>query len=447
MTKTPFGKAGIRVLLGLENDAHYGFNSGILDAGNGKWVIPYRKASNHGLVNGAEFRAVDSYDKGETLVNDRLIYTNPDVDTRCSVARVMANGRLGILATRRAAAGNYGHPIFMYSDDGGVTWGFVSIAPPLVGHGINFHGSIIDFPASVGGDDENGFIAYSYGASSGNIDALWTKDNGATWSWSMNVATKGPHPSLTEAAVSRVGTQDKWIMLVRPSGVIDAPGAAFVSDDPRSFPTMASAGVGLVGNPPQTLYDDETGLFWYTAFARRTRGWKRGVHLGMENVFLVAAADGDALYAAGGDMSALGLNWQIACYMPDWASGYLHPYKIDGKWWGTFVCGEDFPDHNYSKLCLIGDFIQTGLDHANIAWMFQWSAVGSRATYRKEVEIGFGVVEPTQRGFLTLATDSATPGISIQTFTTSARVMTRFTNSAGIAGQIVTSGGTVSYGT
>lgn len=444
---TPFGKAGLRVLIGLENDAHYGFNSGILDAGDGKWVIPYRRGPNHAVSNGSEFRAVDSYDNGETLVNDRLIYKNPNVDTRCSVSRVMANGRLGILATRRAGAGHYGHSIFMYSDDAGVTWDFVSIPPPLVSHGINFHGNMIDFPASVGGDDVNGFIAYSYGSTSGNVDALSTIDNGATWTWTLSVAAKGHHPSLTEAAVSRVGTQNKWIMLVRPTGVIDANGAAFVSDNPLSFPTLSSAGVGLAGNPPQTLYDDETGLFWYTSFARRDRGWKRGAQVGIENVFLVAAADGDDLYAAGGDMSTLGLDWQIACYLPDWASGYLHPYKIDGKWWGTFVCGEDYPDHRYSKLCLIGDFIPTGLDNANIAWMFQWSAVGSRATYRKEVEIGFGVTPPTVRGFLTLATDNATPGISIQTFTTSSRIMIKLTNSAGTGGNVSLSGGDASYGT
>lgn len=445
--RTPFGQAGIRPLLGLKNDAHYGFNSGILDAGCGKWVIAYRKASNHGLVNGTEFRAFDTYDNGQTLVNDRLIYTNSTCDTRCSVSRVMAGGRLGILATRRAASLSYRDPIFIYSDDGGVTWTTKVISAPTAGFGINFHGNMIDFPASVGGDDVNGFIAYSYGSTSNNVDALYTTDNGDTWTWRLNVATKGALPSLTEAAVSRVGTQDKWIMLVRPSGNMDDPGAAFVSTDPLSFPTQSTAGVGLAGNPPQTIYDDATGLFWYTSFARRDRGWERGTLVGHENVFLVAAANGDDLFAAGGNMAALGNDWQIACYMPDWASGYLHPYKIDSKWYGTFVCGEDYPDHAYSKLCMIGDFTPTGFDIMNMAWMFSHQAVGKRAVYRKEVEIGFGTVPPTEHGFLTVATDSQTPGIVSETFTSGTRTHHRLRNATGSPGSITTNSGTASFNT
>jgi hypothetical protein len=153
-----------------------------------------------------------------------------------------------------------------------------------------------------------------------------------------------------------------------------------------------SAGVGIAANPPQVLSDAETNKFWFTSFARRDRGWKRETGKRLENVFLVACADADALYAAGGSMAALWLEWEIACYLPDWASGYIRPISIDGSWYATFVCGEQYPDDNYSKLCLIGDFAISSIDTANMAWMMQWQGNAERITVRQEVQIGFGLL-------------------------------------------------------
>lgn len=445
---TPFGQAGIRVLLGLENDAHYGFNNHIFDLGGGKWTIVYRKAANHEATNGAEVWAFDTFDKGLTRENERVIYSDPTCDTRNFVCRKMANGRLGIIATRRTAALAYLAPVFIYSDDDGETWDFNIISAPSSGWVVNFHGSMIDFPASVGGDDVNGFIAYSYGHTGGHIDACYTTDNGNSWTWKTQAAVKPASvPSLTEMACERVGTQDKWIMLVRPTGNIDDPAIVFTTTDPLNMGAGISAGVGMAGNPPQVLYDDVTNKFWYTCFTRRDRGWKRGAQKGIENVFLVACADADALYAAGGSMATLGLDWEIACYLPDWGSGYIHPVKIDGSWYGCFVCGEQYPDHGYSKLCLIGDFPMSGIDAANMAWMMQWQGNAESITVRREVEVGFGTTPPTHHGFLTVATDSVTPGLVVQTFTTGGRAVARFVNPTGIAGQIVMSSSTVSYGT
>ncbi len=447
---TPFGHAGMRVLTGLRNDAHYGFNSGILDAGNGKWVIVYRKASNHTVVNGSEIWAVDTYDQGATLENHRIISTNASYDTRNFVARVMANGRLGIIASRRTAGTLvYVDPVFIYSDDAGETWTTTVFSAPFAGWGVNFHGHMIDFPASVGGDDVEGFIAHSYGHTGGHIDAATTTDNGDTWTWETQVASPpGGISSLTEMACERVGTQNKWIMLVRASGTMDDPGIVYTSTDPLDFGTGVPAGVGLTGNPPQVIYDDETGKFWYTSFARRDRGWGRSNPAnGIENVFLVASADGDALFAAGGVMSSLGVNWSIGAYLPDWASGYLHPFKIDGKWFGTLVCGEDYIDHAYSKLCLIGDFVATGVDQANFDWMFQWSAVGTRATYRQGIEVGFGLTPPSERGYVTAGVASSIAGWVSETFTDSSRSHSKFRNTNGVVGSIATSGSATSFNT
>lgn len=447
-TDTPFGQAGMRVLLGLENDAHYGFNSGILDAGDGRWVIVYRKASNHTVVNGSEIRAIDTYDRGATLVNDRLIYSTPSADTRNFVARVMADGRFGIICSRREAAPSlaYIDPVFIYSDDQGETWSSQVITANSSGQGINFHGNLIDYPETVGGHDSQGFIGYSYAsAGPGDVDALVTVDNGATWSWVMNVALSTP--TMTEISCSRIGLQDKWIMIGRPAGSIGDHGIAWVSTDPLNFGEGVDSGVEMAGNPPLTIYDDATNLFWYIGFARRDRGWQRDTDVGIENVMLVASADADALFAAEGDMSALGVDWSIAAYLPDWASGYLHPFKIGGKWYGTFVCGEDYLDHSYSKLCLIGDFLPTGADRANFSWMFQWSAVGYLANYRTGVAAGFGTTPPTEQGYFTTNVASSKAGLVSETFTDSSRSHQKFRNTNGVVGSISTSGSTTSFNT
>lgn len=448
---TPFGQAGIRVLLGLENDAHYGFNNFIFDLGSGKWTIVYRKASNHTVVNGSEICAFDTFDKGLTRENERVIYRDPTSDTRNFVARKMGNGRLGIIATRRYASPSLAYlaPVFIYSDDGGAEWQSRLIAPPAPGWGVNFHGSMIDFPASVGGDDVNGFIAYSYGHTGGHIDACYTTNNGDDWSWRTQAALKpSTVPSLTETACERVGTQDKWIMLVRPSGDVDDPAIVFTSTDPLNLGSGAADGLGIAGNPPQVIYDPRDNRFWYMAFARGDRGWKRGSSgIGHEDVFLVAAADADELYGAGGRMASLGLDWEIACRLPRWASGYGHPVLIDGEMFMPFVCGEQYPDHGYSKLCLIGELRMSGIDVANMAWMMQWQGHAERIKVRDEVEIGFGLTPPTQRGFLTLQTDNSTPGMLFQTFTTGTRVAARFMSNFTVGGEIKITGGNVSYGT
>ncbi|EHK56810.1 tail fiber domain-containing protein [Allomesorhizobium alhagi] len=445
-TDTPFGRAGLRVLLGLENDAHYGFNNGILDAGGGKWVFVYRRAPNHTVVNGSEIRAVDTYDKGATLENDRLIFTDASYDTRNFVSRVMANGRLGIIASRRAAGTLvYTNPIFIYSDDDGSTWSSAAVTSAPGGTPVNFHGNLIDYPTSVGGDDAEGFIAYTYGGVAGTVDAFRTTDNGATWSWSPSIATSPM--TMTELSVSRLGTQDKWIMFARPSGAIGDPGQAWVSANPLSFGASGSAGVEAAGNPPMTIYDDETGKFWYSVVARRDRGWQRGVTVGIENVLLMCSADADALYAAGGDMSALGVDWSIVCYLPDWASGYFFPYKIDGKWYAGFVCGEDAVDHTYSKLCLIGDFTSTGVDKLNFAQMMAWSAVGTRAIYRQGLQAGFGATPPSEVGYLTVGVASTSTGIVSETTSAAAREHWRILNANGLVGSVTTAASATTFNT
>lgn len=447
-TDTPFGQMGMRMLLGEKDDAHYGFNSGIFPITDDHWVIVYRKASHHTVVNGSEIRAVDTFDRGATLENDRKIYTYAAADTRNFVTRVMANGRLGIIASRREEAPSlaYIDPVFIYSDDDGATWSSQIVTANTPGQGVNFHGNWIDYPASVGGDDDQGFIAYSYGSVEGSVAALVTTDNGTTWSWVMDVATSAL--TITEVSCSRLGVQDKWILFARPAGAIGDPGRAWVSTDPLSFGTDNSAGVEMARNPPLTIYDDDTGLFWYMGFARRDRGLgKTTGSAGAEDVLLMVSADANALYAAGGDMSALGKDWSVVASIPDWASGYMFPRKIAGKWYATFVCGEEYPGHSYSRLCMVGDFVPSNRDVVNFANLFARNPVGDDATFRNSITVGFEGVAPTADAFVNVAVASDRSGIRTEVFSTSTRTHVSINNANGEVGSISAAGSASSFNT
>jgi len=444
---SPFGLANMRILLGELEDAHYGFNSGILDAGNGKWVVVYRKASNHTVTNGSEIRAFDTYDKGATRVNDRLIYTDPNYDTRNFVAGVMGNGRLGIICSRRQAGNlTYTNGIFIYSDDKGVTWNTVTVNAPSAGFGINFHGNLNQYPASVGGDDTNGFIAYSYSGTTGNIDAVRTTDNGATWTWSTGIAAPvAPATSLNEMAVVRVGTQNKWLMYARVSGQDNA--VVFTSTSMLTWSAQADTGLHLEGNPPQALYDPATNKIWFIGFFRRDRGlYSSPSSTGLESYMTLASADADALWTAGGRFGTLGIGWTPFSAIPNWASGYLHPFRIDGRWYATFVAGEDWENHAYSKLFLLGDFLATGADMLSVARQFVRNPEADFGFFRK-LQVGFGVAQPTQRGHLTVGLDSATPALVTEVFSANLRQVAAFRNTNGVVGSISVSGTTTTYAT
>lgn len=368
---TPFGKASIKVAAG-HNDGHYGFNNGIAEVGTGatsKWVMVYRKASGHELTNGAQIWASDSYDNGQTWTNERIIYRTASYDTRNFVVSRMGSNRIGVIASQRDVALVYTNALFLYSDDAGVTWSSASITSPTPGMIVNFHGAMLSYPASVGGNDTNGFIAFSYGPG-GNIDAYYTTDNGANWTIQMAVAkpdATGPSgPGLTydlsEMATARLGSENKWLMVVRNAATTtsgapsasDSNAVAYISTNLLTWTGPVDTGLLLKGNPPQLIYD--SGRFWFFAFSRRNRQLldKQSSHL------LVASASATALFNNGGSFSALKKGWQVATSIPDWASGYFHPFKFSNKWFGAFVCQEQlYGGSNGAKtnsVCLLGDF-------------------------------------------------------------------------------------------
>lgn len=368
---TPFGKAGIQSL-DASYDAHYGFNSGMGESQDGATNLRtyiYRRGAGHALSAGAQVMAADSFDKGRTLVNRRVIYQDPTYDVRNWVTGTMGDGRLGTIAQRRTTAGDFAWPVFIYSDDPArKVWNSVVIEIPP-GVPTTFHGSLVPWPASVGGHDLYGWIAYCYDVGDGRIGALYTLDNGATWAFKDDVAipdgtiSSGLVYYLQEMAVARVGTQNRWVMVLRNIGGTtgsNSNAVAYASSDPLNFGAEPiDTGLMLKGNPPQLIY--ESGRLWFFAFSRRAQEIMPGIgsHL------LVADAPANALFLAGGNFSALRSGWKVVTSLPDWASGYMAPYRFNGRWFASFVTQEQDPrgtnGPKRSLLCEIGDFIPVTL--------------------------------------------------------------------------------------
>jgi len=344
---TPFGRTAIKPIK-AQMDGHYGFNSALLETDvEGKWVIVYRYASGHELVEGSQIWAADTYDGGQTLVNERIIFTDAGYDTRNFVAAKM-NGRIGILSSRRNEATTYTDPVFIYSDDDGDAWSSLIITAPSADYAFNFHGGLYQYPSSVGGDDANGFIAYSYGEGS-DIDVLKTTDNGATWTLTQDVIVNGTF-TLSEMAVSRIGTQDKWVMVIR-TGQTNA--AAATSTDMVTWSAANDTGLVFNGNPPALIYYEDD--LWFFGFSRQNRE----IVNGLSSHIVFAKANGDVVFNGGGDFSST--DWAELTPVPNWASGYMFPFLINSKWYATFVCGEQATGGSSgpkaSMLCLLGDFI------------------------------------------------------------------------------------------
>jgi hypothetical protein len=362
---SPFGRSGMRVAVGEMRDSHYGWG-GVVAFPSGKWVHVYRKASTHGIKDNAELRARDSYDGGANWVNDRLVYQNATHDARPDAPRLMANNRMGFFVNRQDEGSTHFSPLFFKSDDEGDTFSSaeVTTSSPYTFQAAN--GGILDFPASQGGHDTLGFISYGYLSAVG-LDAFTTNNNGDTWSTVTEVAAPDGVliSAISENVGVRVGTQDKWIFIARNTMVDGSKRmAVWTTTNMLNWGTPHDAGVDLNANPPGALYDSATNKFHLLSFARGNRAIAE-----FENHLLHIEADADALYNANGSFSALGLSYSMLTPVPSWATGYIAPFRHNGKWFATFTCGETgIAGGNLALQVLIGDFAATGADTMKLVW-------------------------------------------------------------------------------
>lgn len=446
-TGTPFGQAGIRVLRGEKYDAHYGLPSGWIVFPSGKWTLIYRKASSHAIKDGAEVRAADSYDRGATLVNDRLIYSDPTHDARPDTPRLCANNRAVFTINRQDEGAVFFPPLLVYSDDEFVTvqQKVIPLASPNT---FSSTGGIIDFPASQGGHDTLGFIAFGFADNSGYYDALYTTDNWETIGTVGGVANVGapstgtPITSLSEWGGARIGNQDKWIFYLRcqDAGGWRDEAACFVTTNLLNWGTPKPSNINLGGNPPCCFFDAATNKFHFIAFGRGGRGID-----GFDHHMLIASADGDALWSANGNWDALTppVDWEIVTPLPNWTTGYMSPVKVDDHWVGTFVCGEPgSAGGDRSILAMIGDFIPTTADVMKLVEASRWNAIF------KTVRVGYGATTvPPVDAYINALVDGVSAGFSSYNAGTATRTHYTIQNANGEVGSITAGGSSTNFNT
>lgn len=345
-----FGQTGVRFLAGSSGVDHCGWGS-YVEFASGKLSFIYRRAANHAVLNTAAIYCKDSYDGGKTWGNDRVILSSTTNDLRPDPLKLMANNRAGTFINRATTtSGGYFKPLFLKTDDEGVTWTTqeVNAVSPYT---FQSTGGLIDYPASVGGHDTMGFIAYGYLSANG-LDAFTTVNNGDTWVQVHEVAVnEGEVTGLGEWTGCRLGNTDRWMFTSRSK---TASGwnpnmLMWVTDNPLNWGTMRNSGLGLGGNPPAMIYDDETDdviIFAPSRGGRPVAGFP-------ENTLLEARVDATAAYNANGMIGGL-TKYDVIAAFPEWFTSYLAPVKIQGKWTTALTCAE--ANGTGAAQIMVGDF-------------------------------------------------------------------------------------------
>lgn len=346
-----FGRGGLKRLIGWDRQYHYSFGSVIEMPSSTKWVMVYRKASTHGSENGTECRAADSYDFGESWVNDRLLYTSATSDARPDHLSLMGNGRVGFFMNRvDATATVHNSPYFFYTDDNGVTFNSIEVttSSPYTFAAV---GGIIAFPASQGGHDTLGFISYGY-LDAGGIDAFTTTDNGASWSTESDVGVaSGAITTISENVQVRLGNTDRWLIFARAQ---DGGGwhdqlSVFATTDLLDWGTPLDCGVYNFGTPPSAFYDESTDKVYVIRTARKDNSVDT-----YHNQLLIVGEDADTLWSNSGVFTE---SPRVLLSAPHWLTGYVYPFSTQTGLCAAFSAGENVASGlPPSSMWLLGDF-------------------------------------------------------------------------------------------
>lgn len=431
----PFGDTGIRVLKGQSEDAHYGWGGPVV-CSSGKLIHIYRKGASHAITDGAEVRICESLD-GQKWFNDRQLYQNALHDARPDPPRLFANGRIGVLINRASVSNGHFSPIVVYSDDEFDLDYNETVIPLSSPYTFTSTGGWMDFPASQGGHDAEGFIAFGY-ADGGGFDAIHTSDNLETFQITYEVASAvSPITALSEWSGARVA-DGKYIFYLRnkiASGW--APTAVcFKTTNLLNWGSQLPSGKSLGGNPPFCFSNPASGEFYFGTFARAGRGVD-----GYDHHMLMVSADGMDLWNADGDWSALGLEWEVVTPVPNWATGYFSPIWWNGAFAGTFTCAEPGSSGGArAAIGFIGNFTSTDAERT------QWFDLFTRSAIFGALRMGYGVsYAPSQDSRISVAVDGNTLGLWTETFGNASRDHVAFGTASGIAGRIKVGHTTADY--
>lgn len=348
-----FGQTGVKFLAQGDASTHCGWGS-CIEFASGKVVFIYRRAANHAIGSSATMWAKDSYDGGKTWINHRQILSSDVHDLRPDPLCLMGNNRAGTFINRSTStSGAFYSPYFLSTDDEGVSWQTV-VVPTNSPYTFQSTGGLIDYPASVGGHDTLGFIAYGF-LSGGGLDALTTKDNGVTWQAVHEVAVpSGEVTALSEWSGVRLGNTDRWVFTTRSrvGSAWNPKMIVWVTNNPLNWGTWHASGLGLNGNPPAMIYDDGNDTVTFLAPSRSSR-----VITGyLENALLECTVPADIVYTTNGNVGAV-YPYRTTAVFPEWFTSYLAPTKIRGRWVTALTCAE-YGGAEAVQL-LVGDFTTT----------------------------------------------------------------------------------------
>jgi hypothetical protein len=312
-----------------------GLNVGLFPKTTGGMVLVWREATTHAVQNGTRLKAAWTDDGGRTIQaypapdNDQSLPTisySATADTR-NFASGIINGRFVIVTTRREepqTSSIYQDPLSIYSDDEGLTWTSVAITG-LVDKAINFHSKVYPWP--TGG--ANGAIVFDY--RSGGIGALTSTNGGATWNDIGIVVTAGAFPSISEMSVAQIGSQNKWVMVIRTSSTGNF--GVSTSTNLTTWTPIVDSGVLLKGNPPELMYAD--GKLFMVSFSRRNQS----ILTGYENALLIAEGDADLVYSSSGVDGWSG--WKVVSQLGFWPTGYISTAQVRGRWYALMTASEE----------------------------------------------------------------------------------------------------------
>jgi len=343
---TPFGKTGLRLVAGEKRDAHYAWGSIVEIPDSNKWLMIYRKGTEHGTENNAQIRAADSYDYGLSWVNDRQVQIDATTDSRPDKITIMANGRIGFFCNR-ASTGTNKYPLFISSDDDGATWNKLEVPTSSLTYTFSAVGGIIDFPASQGGDDDTGFVTFGYIDATG-VDAFTTIDNGDSWQTVSNVSGA---VVVSENVILRIGTSDRWLIYVRATPDL----LVYSTTNLLSWGTSQNAGLESLSTPPGGFYDKVTDKVYCIATARAGKEVD-----GYGNNLLYVSEDAETLWLAGGVFTT---EYKSLITAPNWTTGYFYTFDSRLGRCAVFTAGENVANGEPpSSIWLVGNFDTTGFD-------------------------------------------------------------------------------------
>jgi hypothetical protein len=298
-------------------------------------VLVWRQATTHAVQNGTRLKVAFTDDGGRTLQafpdpnqdqSFRTISYAQDADTR-NFSSGIINGRFVIVTTRREepqSLSNYQDPLSIFSDDEGITWTTAAITG-LTNKAINFHGRV--YPWEGGG--VNGAIVYYYAA--GGIGALTSTNRGSSWTNIGIVVTAGPFTSISEMSVTQIGSEEKYVMVMRTSSTGNF--GVSTSTNLTTWTTTVNSGVLLKGNPPELLYAD--GKLFMVTVSRRNQA----ILVGYENALLIAEGNVDLVYSSGGVSGWSG--WKVVSQLGFWPAGYLTTAQVRGRWYALMTGSEE----------------------------------------------------------------------------------------------------------